>query len=104
MMTDPELTRGFAAIAGREPIPDLPTAEQILRRAEALAAWERREAETKRALRPAFAAQLAALLLIPAGLGLSSLALPAPGSTLVLLAAALTPLALLLSGPLLADR
>ena len=104
MITEQELTTRFAELARREPVPDLPTAEQILFRSRALAEWEAAEARTKRALRPALAAQLAALLAIPAGLGLWSLALAAPGATIVLLAAALVPLALTLCGPLLADR
>lgn len=104
MIDQRELTAEFAALARREAVADLPTAAQIFLRAQALAAWERREAETKRSLRPASVAQLAALLLIPAALGVSSLALPPAGAALVLAAAALTPLALLLLGPLLADH
>jgi hypothetical protein len=46
----------------------------------------------------------AALLLVPAGLGLWSLALPPLGSAVALAVAGLSPLAFLLCGPLLVDR
>jgi hypothetical protein len=104
MITEQELTTRFTELARREPLPDLPTAEQVLFRSRALAAWEAAEQRTKTAMRPALAAQLAALLALPAGLALWSLALAAPAATFALLAAALVPLVLTLCGPLLADR